>query len=149
MANTVNTTPAAVRSGEVYYIKGDRWMLQDGEPTKGGGVFANRPAVIISKDACNQDQESVFVTFTTRKAHESVWYQKFSPQQVDVQFDGRISTALCSHPVLVDKKRLGKRMGSVSREELERITNAVRKSRRMDSHLHVFLYQPEGEEPTP
>lgn len=128
-----------VTSGEIYFVEGIAKELSNCDHD----FWTDRPAVVVSSDQYNESGSEVFVTFMTRHAHDTNWYKKFSPQQIDIDFDGG-ATVLCSRMYQVEKTSLGSYMGKVKQNELQKITAMTKMSQYFDDCHLKYLCQPEN-----
>lgn len=125
-----------ITSGEIYFVEGMAKELSDSNYD----FWTDRPAVVVSSDLYNESCGDVFVTFVTRHAHDISWYKKFSPQQINIDFNGD-ATVLCSRVYQVEKASLGRYMGKVKQNELQEITAMAKMSEYLDDCHVRHLYR--------
>lgn len=101
--------------GDIYYIKQD----ENNTPT-GSEMWANRPAIIVSNNKNNKYAPTVGVVFLTSNLNKDL-----TPNHIKIVDNNRESIALCEQIHTIDKKRLGRRLGKVSKKELNEINQAL------------------------
>jgi mRNA interferase MazF len=105
------------RRGEVYWVQLD--------PTVGTEIAKTRPAVVISNDVGNQYSERVIVAPTTSRHTERVY-----PFEVHVPAgEGGLpqeSKVLLDQIRSVDKRRLGRRLGTLPPDRVREVDEAIR-----------------------
>lgn len=105
------TTRKTIKRGDIYYINGGR--------TTGREQHTDRPAVIVSNDANNYYGGTVTIAYMT--THE----KKDLPTHCVIWSTGRESTVLCEQINTVDMSRVGKRIGTCTREEMKKIDRCL------------------------
>ncbi len=100
-----------MKRGEVWWINFD--------PSVGGEIRKQRPAVILSNDAANQYHNRVQIVPLTSSA------SKLYPSESYVTFCGKKAKAMADQLTTVSKKRLINPSGSVSFTEMEGIGHAI------------------------
>lgn len=99
-------------------MRGDVWWV-DFDPSIGGEIRKQRPAIIVSNDAANHFLNRVqVVPFTSN-------IDKLYPSEAYVTFRGKKAKAMADQITTVSKKRLINSAGSVSRSEMEAVSNAI------------------------
>ena len=98
--------------------RGEVWWINF-EPSLGGEIRKQRPAVIVSNDAANHYLNRVQVVPIT--SHVDRLY----PSEAYVFFRGKKSKAMADQITTVSKKRLINPEGSISKAELESIGKAI------------------------
>lgn len=97
--------------GEVWWINFD--------PSIGGEIRKQRPAVIVSNDAANNNLNRVQVVPLTSSV------DKLYPSEAYVTFRGKKAKAMADQLTTVSKKRLINSEGSISRIEMEGLAKAI------------------------
>ena len=100
------------RRGEIY------WVALD--PALGTEIRKTRPAIVISNDSCNRYGARVVVLPLTSNV-ESLY-----PGEARVQVDGAPARALGDQLRSIDKSRLRSKIGTLDRDELLDVEEAVR-----------------------
>jgi mRNA interferase MazF len=100
-----------MKRGEVWWINFD--------PSVGGEIRKQRPAVIVSNDAANQFLNRVHVVPLTSSV------SKLYPSESYVTFRGKKAKAMADQLTTVSKKRLINPAGSISSTEMEGIGRAI------------------------
>ena len=106
-------TGPAIRRGEIW------WTVF--EPGAGGEIRKNRPAVIISNDDSNAILNRVQVLPITSRAH------RVYPSEALIRINGKPNKAMADQIATADKKRIRRRIGNVTRDEMKAIEAALRK----------------------
>ena len=95
------TFPAnAMRRGEIYWV--------DIPNAIGHELMKDRPAIIVSCDALNDNSPVVQVVYC-------------SASPITIRSTEQISTALCENVYTVDKSRVGRFVGCCTRREMEQV----------------------------
>jgi mRNA interferase MazF len=100
-----------MKRGEVWWINFD--------PSVGGEIHKQRPAVIVSNDAANKFLNRVQVVPLTSSL------SKLYPSETYVTFRKKKAKAMADQFTTVSKKRLINPAGSISSTEMEGITQAI------------------------
>ncbi|MGD8449668.1 MAG: type II toxin-antitoxin system PemK/MazF family toxin [Desulfobacterales bacterium] len=100
-----------MKRGEVWWINFD--------PSVGGEVRKQRPAVIVSNDAANHYLNRVQVVPITSNV------DKLYPSEAYLTFLGKKAKAMADQLTTVSKKRLINSAGSISYTEMEDIGKAI------------------------
>ena len=93
----------------------------DPEKVTGSEWLKDRPAIIVSNNACNEHSpvvEVVYLTTAKRKRH--------LPTHVLIRSSPDISTALCEAVYSVDKSRIERTLGHCTRWEMVCIDQALK-----------------------
>lgn len=102
-----------IRRGDIYYVL-DNIPAVGSEQSRMG-----RPAVIVSNNANNKHSSVVEIAYLTTRPKKSL------PTHVETLGTGKISTVLCEQIDSISVSKLGKRIGSCSREEMRAINRAL------------------------
>ena len=100
-----------MKRGEVWWINFD--------PSVGGEIRKQRPAIIVSNDAANQFLNRVQVVPLTSSVN------KLYPSESYVTFRGKKAKAMADQLTTVSKKRLINQAGSVSSTDMEGVGQAI------------------------
>ena len=98
--------------------RGDVWWI-DFEPSIGGEIRKQRPAIIVSNDAANHYLNRVQVIPITSHV------DKLYPSEAYVTFRGKKSKAMADQITTVSKNRLISSAGYISKAEMGGISKAI------------------------
>ena len=98
--------------------RGDVWWVNF-EPSIGGEIRKQRPAIIVSNDAANYYLNRVQVVPITSNI------DKLYPSEAYVTFNGKKSKAMADQVATVSKKRLINSAGTISATEMEGLNKAI------------------------
>jgi|SRR5215207_5118432 len=101
-----------MKRGEVWWVNFD--------PAVGGEIRKQRPAVIVSNDAANLYMNRVQVVPLTSKV------ERLYPSEAYVTVGGNRRKALADQLTTASKLRFGGKIGSLSREDMEAVEQAMR-----------------------
>lgn len=101
-----------MRRGEVWWVNFD--------PSVGGEIRKQRPAVILSNDAANTYLNRLQVVPLTSNT------DRVYPSEAIVLLNGRRGKALADQLTTVSKQRLGEKLGELSADDLRQVERAVR-----------------------
>jgi len=99
-------------------MRGEVWWINF-EPSIGGEIRKQRPAIIVSNDAANNYLNRVQVVPITSNVN------RLYPSEAYVTFRGKKSKAMADQITTVSKKRLINPAGSISKTEMEGIGKAI------------------------
>jgi mRNA interferase MazF len=99
--------------------RGEVWWVNLG-PASGGEIRKKRPAIVVSNDASNKFLNRVQVIPLT--SHTGRIY----PNEAIVLFEGKESKAMADQLATVSKERLFSRAGTISREDMLKIIEAIK-----------------------
>lgn len=100
-----------MKRSEVWWVNFD--------PSVGGEIRKQRPAVIVSNDAANRFLKRVQVVPLTGST------DKLYPSEAYVTFGGRQCKAMTDQLTTVSKKRLINKAGSLSSQDMEAVARAI------------------------
>jgi len=93
-------------------------FLVDLDPTKGHEIQKTRPCVIISPDEMNANIGTVIIAPMTTKT-------KTYPSRIEINFDKKQGWIVLDQIRTIDKLRLVKRLGSITKEEIIQLKNTL------------------------
>jgi mRNA interferase MazF len=111
-----------MKHGEMIYgetKRGEVWWI-DFDPSVGGEIRKQCPAIIVSNDAANRHLNRVQVVPLTSKIG------RLYPSEAAVVVDGKQGKALADQLTTVSKQRMMNRAGSISTDEMRQVEQAIR-----------------------
>lgn len=99
--------------------RGEVWWV-DFEPSVGGEIKKQRPAIIISNDAANRHLNRVQIVPLTSNV------ERIYPCEALVTVNDRLGKAMADQLTTVSKLRLKGRLGAISAADLHAVERAVR-----------------------
>lgn len=103
-----------MKRGEIYYVEPSKQYQETGSEQR-----ANRPAIIVSNDMNNENAQTVEIVYLTTQPKKEL------PTHVQINCNGRISTALCEQISTVAVERLQNYMGTCTDDEMGKINDAI------------------------
>jgi mRNA interferase MazF len=100
-----------IERGEVYWINFD--------PSVGGEIRKTRPAIVLSNNAANTHLNPVQVVPVTSNTN------RLYPVEAFVILNAQKRKAMAAQLTMASKVRFGKKLGTLSKEELDRAEAAV------------------------
>ena len=89
------------------------------DPTIGHEIKKTRPCVVISPDEMNLNIQTVIIAPMTTKSHDY-------PTRVKVKFQSKSGWIVLDQIRTVDKRRLVKKLGRITRSEIEKVKYVIK-----------------------
>ena len=89
------------------------------DPTIGHEIKKTRPCVVISPDEMNQNIQTIVIAPMTTKSHDY-------PTRVKVKFQSKNGWIVLDQIRTVDKRRLVKHLGRITRSEIEKVKYVIK-----------------------
>ncbi|MBI5893750.1 MAG: type II toxin-antitoxin system PemK/MazF family toxin [Deltaproteobacteria bacterium] len=89
------------------------------DPTIGHEIKKTRPCVAISPDEMNKNIQTVIIAAMTTKSHDY-------PTRVKVKFQSKSGWIVLDQIRTVDKRRLVKKLGRITRSEIEKVKYVIK-----------------------
>lgn len=103
-----------MKRGEIYYVEPSKQYQETGSEQR-----SNRPAIIVSNDLNNENAQTVEIVYLTTQPKKEL------PTHVQINCNGRTSTALCEQISTVAVERLQNYMGTCTDDEMGKINDAI------------------------
>jgi mRNA interferase MazF len=102
-------------------IKQYQIVLASLDPTIGSEIKKTRPCVVISPDEMNKYLRTVVIAPMTTSS-------KDYPTRVEIKHDNKISWVVLDQIRTIDKQRIIKELGKLSRPEIKEIKEALKET---------------------
>ena len=89
------------------------------DPTIGHEIKKTRPCVVISPNEMNRNIQTIVIAPMTTKSHDY-------PTRVKVKFQSKNGWIVLDQIRTVDKRRLGKKLGRITRSEIEKVKYVIK-----------------------
>ena len=99
--------------------RGEVWWVNF-EPSVGGEIQKQRPAIIVSNDASNKHLNRVQVVPITSNV------DKLYPSEAYVTLNGDARKAVADQLTTVSKSRLSNQIGKLSTDDMKKIVQAIK-----------------------
>lgn len=96
-------------------------VLVNLDPTIGSEIRKTRPCVVISPNEMNKHLRTVVITPMTTSS-------KAYPTRIEIKHDNKIGFAVLDQPRTVDKQRLIKILGKLSKPEVKEIKAVIKET---------------------
>lgn len=101
-----------IKKGEVWWVNFD--------PSVGGEIKKTRPAIIVSRNESNKALNRVQVVPVTSNV------SRLYPSEAYVTVKGKAHKAMANQIVTVSKKRLERRMGTISEKDMTAVEQVIK-----------------------
>lgn len=101
-----------MKRGEVWWVNFD--------PSVGGEIQKQRPAIIVSNDASNKHLNRLQVVPLSSKT------EKIFPSEALVLIDGKSAKAIADQLATVSKLRLSNKFGELSESDIKKVEKAIK-----------------------
>ncbi len=102
-------------------IKQYQIILASLDPTIGSGIKKTRPCVVISPDEMNKYLRTVVIAPMTTSS-------KDYPTRVEIKHDNKISWIVLDQVRTIDKQRIIKELGKLSRPEIKKVKEVLKET---------------------
>ena len=89
------------------------------DPTIGHEIKKTRPCVVISRNEMNRNIQTIVIAPMTTKSHDY-------PTRVKVKFQSKNGWIVLDQIRTVDKRRLVKKLGRITRSEIEKVKYVIK-----------------------
>ena len=89
------------------------------DPTIGHEIKKTRPCVVISPNEMNRNIQTIVIAPMTTKSHDY-------PTRVKVKFQSKSGWIVLDQIRTVDKRRLVKKLGRITRSEIEKVKYVIK-----------------------
>lgn len=89
------------------------------DPTIGHEIKKTRPCVVVSPDEMNRNIQTIIIAPMTTKSHDY-------PTRIRVKFQGTSGWAVLDQIRTIDKRRLVKRLGRITGNEIEKVKSVIK-----------------------
>jgi len=104
--------------------RGEVWLV-NWNPARGSEQAGKRPALIIQNDIGNENASTTIVAAISSSVKDYPMNVKIKPPEGGLNLASIVKT---SQILTVDKKRLEKRIGRLSKEKIEKVNRAIKLS---------------------
>ena len=104
--------------------RGEVWLV-NWNPARGSEQAGKRPALVIQNDIGNEKASTTIVAAISSSVKDYPMNVKIEPPEGGLNLASIVKT---SQILTVDKKRLEKRIGRLSKEKIEKVNQAIKLS---------------------